>query len=435
MAFLNLQTQTPKLNITNIKSPIGKLGNSIAKIPFGGVAKPLGFSPELIKSVELEPPASPSALYGIVEALQADVQALRQEQIETSEILNDIGNALATDFANRISEEKAQNTLLNKQRAKLRQRTKEENLEKGQAGRILGTKSSGIGLPKVGGGIFGKLMSFFTTIGSGIALTNIFKWLSDDGNRNKIKDIFKAVTDHWKWIVGAVGALVVADLALKLAGIASVLGVLGPVLTSPLFWIGAGIVMAAAHQGVGPAEKEVIKDLQLMGGSNEENRNALIAEKEALIAAEMAKPWLMRRPGLIQNLEKDINFIQSGDFGHGFGKKNINWDVLNETNKVVTTDKRHAGGSITKGRLYKVQYGETIIKAPFTGRVSTSKQLISDSRGGTTTVINMPPEIIEGEPPQLPEPTHTATDVDLVSSVNPLNPYMIEIPEMFCISV
>ena len=47
----------------------------------------------------------------------------------------------------------------------------------------------------------------------------------------------------------------------------------------------------------------------------------------------------------------------------------------------------------------------------------------------------MPPEIIEGEPPQLSEPTHTATDVDLVSSVNPLNPYMIEIPEMFCISV
>ena len=113
--------------------------------------------------------------------------------------------------------------------------------------------------------------------------------------------------------------------------------------------------------------------------------------------------------------------------------------MLNKTGnvKIEKPDKRHAGGSISKGRVYALEPGEIPFKAPFTGTVATAgraSQLFS-SAGGTTTIINLPAEVIEGEPPQLSEPTHTATDVDLVSSVNPLNPYMIEIPEMFCISV
>ena len=284
MAFLNLQTQTPKLSVTNIKSPIGKLGNSIAKIPFGGVAKAIGSQPNPLQISKIDQPGEPSALYGVVDALTADVQSLRQEQTETAEIINDIGNALATDFANRITEEKAQNTLLNKQRAKLRQRTKEENLEKGTARKTLGAKSGGIGLSKVGGGIFGKLISFFTTIGAGIGLSTVFKWLQDEGNRQALSSVFKAITDHWKWIVGGIGAVLAVGVAKQLAGLAASFAVLGPILTSPLFWAGVGIAMAAGHQGLGNEEKNVLRDLNLLpGGASEENREMLAQKYEKII--------------------------------------------------------------------------------------------------------------------------------------------------------
>ena len=119
MALINLQTQQPSLKKSIVSSSVFRPNTpiaSVAKIPFGGVAKAIGAQPKSLQVDKLDVPDDPSPLYGIIDALKIDVQSLRQEQAETSEIIGDIGNALATDFANRITEEKAQNTKLNKER-------------------------------------------------------------------------------------------------------------------------------------------------------------------------------------------------------------------------------------------------------------------------------------------------------------------------------
>ena len=438
MALINLQTQQPSLRKSIVSSSVFRPSApiaSVAKIPFGGIAKSAGFSPKPLEIGKIDQPSEPSPLYGVVDALRADVQSLRQEQNEAGELIGDIGNALAADFANRITEEKAQNLLLNKERIKLRRREKEDNLEKKTASNILG-KKTGKGLKgNFGGGIFGKLMQFFTTIGAGILLTNAFKWLQDEGNRESLKNVFKAITDHWKWIVGGIGVVIAADIGLKLAALAPVFTILGGVLSNPLFWAGAGIIMAASHQGLGSNEKEVMKDLNLMpGGVTKENRDKLIA-----ILQNQLKDTPRTNISLRDKIKSRINFLETGDFGGKGSEKNINWDLLQETGemKITNPDKRHAGGSITKGRMYALKPGEILSKAPFTGTVTSvkrSKQLLS-SRGGRTTIINMPPEVIEGKLPEIKGDSPIATKVDLINSMNALNPYMKETPSILGIVV
>ena len=121
MALINLQTQKPSLRKSIVSSSVFRSSApiaSVAKIPFGGVAKSAGFSPKPLEIGKIDQPSEPSPLHGVVDALRADVQSLRQEQNEAGELIGDIGNALAADFANRITEEKAQNLLLNKERIK-----------------------------------------------------------------------------------------------------------------------------------------------------------------------------------------------------------------------------------------------------------------------------------------------------------------------------
>ena len=177
MALINLQTQRPSLRKSIVSSSVFRPSApiaSVAKIPFGGVAKSARFSPKPLEIGNIDQPSEPSPLYDVVEVLRADIHSLRQEQNEAAEIIGDIGNALAIDFANRISEEKAHNTKLNKERIRLKRKEKEENLEKKTVSNILG-KKTGKGLKgNFGGGIFGKLMQFFTTIGAGMALSNAF---------------------------------------------------------------------------------------------------------------------------------------------------------------------------------------------------------------------------------------------------------------------
>ena len=444
MALINLQTQQPSLKKSIVSSSVFRPSTpiaSVAKIPFGGVAKAIGAQPKSLQVDKLDVPDDPSPLYGIIDALRADVQSLRQEQTETSEIIGDIGNALATDFANRITEEKAQNTKLNKERSKLRQQQAEKSVEKSLLKPE--TKSAGtLGKNAFGGtkGIFGKIFTFLATIVSGIGITSTIEWMKDNGK--DLKDVFDGIAKHWKWIAAGLGALIAIDVALKIATVVSALAGVVALLSNPLIWVGIGLIIAAAHQGVGNPEKAVLKDLEAMGGYTKENRMLLMAQKQSLINEEMSKPWLMRRPGLIKNLERDINFLDTGEFGYGFdgAARRVNWDILTESGNInEATGKvpsRRVGGSITKGKLYRVHKDE-LIRAPFTGtveRVGRAKQLISEG-GGRITYIDLPAEVIEGKPPEIKTPSPVSTSVELISSVNVMNSYMSETPSTLGIRV
>tara|TARA_B100000700_G_scaffold4467_1_gene5072 strand:+ start:53 stop:1366 length:1314 start_codon:yes stop_codon:yes gene_type:complete len=437
VALINLQTQQPSLKKSIVSSSVFRPSTpiaSVAKIPFGGVAKAIGAQPKSLQVDKLDVPDDPSPLYGIIDALRADVQSLRQEQTETSEIIGDIGNALATDFANRITEEKAQNTKLNKERSKLRQNQAEKSVEKS----LLkpDTKSaSPLGKNAFGGtkGIFGKIFTFLATIVSGIGITSTIEWMKDNGK--DIKGVFDGIAKHWKWIAAGLGALIAIDVALKIATVVSALAGVVALLSNPLVWVGIGLIIAATSTGVGNRQKEVLSELDAMGGPTKENRMLMIAR----LKEQKKKLWPTNIVGK-QEIESKIKFLESGDYGSkdAFGKQHsINWDLLEESGNInKSTESRRVGGSITKGRLYRVHKDE-IIKAPFTGtveRVGRAKQLISEG-GGRITYIDLPAEVVEGKPPEIKTPSPVSTYVDPIASVNVLNPYMSETPSTLGIRV
>ena len=443
MALINLQTQQPSLKKSIVSSSVFRPSTpiaSVAKIPFGGIAKSAGFSPKPLEISKIDQPSEPSPLYGVVDALRADVQSLRQEQNEAAEIIGDIGNALATDFANRITEEKAQNTKLNKERSKLRQQQAEKSVEKSLFKPE--TKStSPLGKNAFGGtkGIFGKIFTFLSTIVAGIGITSTIEWMKDNGK--DLKDVFDGIAKHWKWIAAGLGALIAIDVALKIATVVSALAGVVALLSNPLIWVGIGLIIAATSTGVGKKQKEVLSELDAMGGPTKENRMLMIARlKDQLNPKSDNYIWPTNIVGR-QEIESKIRFLESGNYGSkdAFGRQHsINWDILEESGSInkAQTSSRRVGGSITKGRLYRVHKDE-LIRAPFTGtveRVGRAKQLISEG-GGRITYIDLPAEVIEGKPPEIKTPSPVSTSVELISSVNIMNTYMSETPSTLGIRV
>ena len=314
MALINLQTQKLSLKKSLVSSSVFRPSApiaSVAKIPFGGVAKAIGSQPKPLQVGNIDAPSEPSALYGIVDALKADVQSLRQEQSETAEILNDIGNALAADFSNRITEEKKYNLLLNRQRIKLRRKEKEDNLE---SRKLFGNpfkKDSSLKAPSSKTGIFGKLFGLLGTLATGIAITTAFEWLKDDHNREKLSSFFKGMKKHWKWIVGSLATLVAIDLVSKIALIGIALKGLVLALANPLVWAGIGILYAAGHQGWSHSQNKALKILEEKYNGNIPDSYSLFRKLpgvgDYIAAAVMSIAFKKNYPAVDVNLKRVIS--------------------------------------------------------------------------------------------------------------------------------
>ena len=237
---------------SNIASSISPM------IPFGGVAKAIGSQPKSLEIDKIDVP-KPSPFADIVAQLQVkfeslsssvranyrDIKSLKKfvksekkekdnSLEETNQILEDIGQALALDFANRVTEKKEKLDLLRDSILKKRVEDEEQELEKGAKN----TKETNKKLDKViapAKGIFSSILEFFALLGTAILAKTAFTWLEDPKNREKLAGIFTWLTEHWKWIVGglAIGGLVLAlaPLVGLIGGIAGALGLVGSALS------------------------------------------------------------------------------------------------------------------------------------------------------------------------------------------------------------
>ena len=91
------------------------------------------------------------------------------------------------------------------------------------------------------------------------------------------------------------------------------------ILANPLLIAGIGILMAAGMQGLGKGEKEVLKELEQMGGYSKENRDKLIAklqeQKENLSPLEILQ-------GVGKEIDARILFLEKGLYGQGLSEEN-----------------------------------------------------------------------------------------------------------------
>ena len=185
MAFSSQSFKAPKIKKGNFSSPLSS----------GAVKTSTSTSAPKLKATKIsfiKKENSP-----IVEAVNNNAESLTQ----TNEILIEIQKQLAFDFANRIAEEKDSIKRIKEAESTRRFEEEEKSLEKTSK---IGKRSSqifGKVLTPVKG-IFDKLVEFFGILGTGFVLNAAYKWLQNEGNREKVQSVIDFVTNNWKTLLG-----------------------------------------------------------------------------------------------------------------------------------------------------------------------------------------------------------------------------------------
>ena len=371
-----------------------------------------------------------------------------QQSLEQSNlILADIAIQLESDFQDRENREKRLLLRSREEKLELRRRNIEQDLEYKKTEKKI-TKSSN----KIKGpiqGIFktlGKILLLFgglVLIGALLkpgAISNIIESKEFQNAKVALETTFEVLTKNMKAILIVAGAIVGLKLAASLVAIVKVGAGILAILANPLLIAGIGILYAAAKQGLGKDEKDVIKELEQMGGFSKENRDKLIAKKQAELDAETSKNILLQRPGLIAALKKDIKFLQTGGMGSpdfdGEYRQKIDFEKIEsgasyEESILKKGRDFHRGGYNPSG-VGRVHAGEFVLQKSAVDKIGLEKLYAMNSGNPVTfTFDDLPPIDMRTKKTIDQKNNISATQVIRVSSTNNNNALMNEVPILF----
>ena len=400
--------------------------------------------------------------------------SLNKTLIETNKILVDIQKQLTLQSKDEEKQQKEKSRKDSVSESKKKLKAEESLLEKTSKGigKVVGKVASKTLDPI--SGIFDKIVEFITLLGAGIATNAAFEWFKDEENQKKITKFFNILKENWQLLAKILGTLAIGSLAIKLAGVLLTLKSILAICANPLFIAGIGIIMAAAMQGLGRAEKEVVAELETQDKDNpysKENRERLIKKYEAKIdeIAPDTGSFLGRvtlDPGTLSDLRHKIRFLKTGRYDYGgkqltfdFGISDFNYNMGSKFNfdtgqeeSLYGDEKRPGfdfggeramGGPVTKGQSYLVgERGPEIFSTNINGSIVNNMRtekivqtLSSDMREGSINMIELPPITNQMPPPEIPVPTQQATDVPEISSTNMTDPYRQLSPLLYGITV
>ena len=185
---------TPKINKTTVSSSVF---SPVNQTPSLTAIK--GSYSSIFKGSNVDPKYLPQKPTGVEQSL-----------VETNNILVEIQNQLAIDFATRIAEREDALKAFRKQSENARRSRKEGSLEGLSS---FGRKASNIvsSVAKPFKSIFSRIFEFLSILATGFLANAAIKWLSDEENRKKLLNVFNFLVDNWKIFAG----LLVGGLALK----------------------------------------------------------------------------------------------------------------------------------------------------------------------------------------------------------------------------
>ena len=236
MALINTQTQQkPKINITNIKSPIGKLSAApISKIsrPTLKVTKPtikpldlnidtkqtetnVGIFDNII-GLEKKTEHVESRIQNIETKVQVNEDLLlnsirtKQEEslTEVNKTLVEIQGIITKDFASRLKKEQNDVKKIRTQSDKDKKAGAESGVEKATKFASNITKQfDKVAAPAKS--IFSKFLSFLGVVAAGFVVTPVLKWLRKSENLDKITGIFKFLSDNAGYVIALLSGAVI----------------------------------------------------------------------------------------------------------------------------------------------------------------------------------------------------------------------------------
>ena len=256
-----------------------------------------------------------------------------QQSLEQSNlILADIAVQLEADFQDRENRERRLLLRNRQEKLELRRRNIEKDIEYKKTEKKITKSNNKIKGPLAG--LFGAIGKILLLFGGFLLLKtlivpgNINKIINSETFQNAKKALeatFAFLTKNLKGILVIAGAFLGLKLLATLAAIVKVGAGILAILANPLLIAGIGILMAAGMQGLGKGEKEVLKELEQMGGYSKENRDLLIAklkeQKENLSPLEIVQ-------GVGREIDARILFLEKGLYGQGLkmeDKKEFDW--------------------------------------------------------------------------------------------------------------
>ena len=154
----------------------------------------------------------------------SDKNNIEKSLAETNQILVQIQQELMRSSALRSQEEKAKLDRAKRSASREKLNAEESQLEKSSK-RI--KKSVGEKAEQTltpVKSIFDRIMDFIGTLALGIAGNAVFEWLKNPENMEKVNGWFSWIKDNWKWMAAAVGAIALLPIASTIIGILKPLG-------------------------------------------------------------------------------------------------------------------------------------------------------------------------------------------------------------------
>ena len=285
----NTNIKAPKLNISNIKSPLSGGGSGLGRVGQGGTSR-IGTLARIARKNKI-------AINSLVKSKEDreisgtdNKSEINSTLVETNKILVEIQKQLALDFAMRASEEKEEKNKLQREDSKKKLKAEESALEKTgkKIGKAVGKVTSKILAPVKG--IFDKVLDFLVTLGTGIAVNAVFEWLKDEENINKVKGWFSWIKENWQWVAAAVGAIALLPLVGTITSVFGIIGgivgvltaIAGPLLAllaNPIFLGALGLVLAPIAIAAGAAFTVEAIRTKMAGGDAFREAHKLNAER------------------------------------------------------------------------------------------------------------------------------------------------------------
>ena len=174
----------------------------------------------------------------------------KSEIAEINNVLSGIAEFIKNDYESRIQSADKENEQAREDAAQEKQGKKEKALESTtkKTGDRIGKISQGVLEPVKG--VFGRLMDAVSAIGLGIVGSAAFKFLARPEIFEKLQGAFDFIAKHFKWVLGALGAIALIGIIAPIVGVASAIGaVIGAVaaaavIVAKIALIIGGIILA-----------------------------------------------------------------------------------------------------------------------------------------------------------------------------------------------
>jgi len=483
-----------KLNVTNVKSIFnggGKggaiKGSSLISGGGGALARSTGASISGEKVFELNDhdplekrvAANEKKITLIKKVLQAQKFEYggKDDPLEdTNKLLEDIGTALAIDFAFRVDQGKRE--ILNEREEKAaRKRSLKEKMIEGIKGTAkTGAKAGGAVVGAIGkpfGNLFGGIKEVLTLLGAAVIGNNALDWLKNEENQRKISNFFKFIGEHWKVIAGIVAGLVGLYILKKVWGLIKLVGkvikgiwkigkwIIKALKTAKNLFKGlkglkttAKLAKVATRASVAVGGKTGGKIAQKLLGKEATKQATKQVAKTAVKKTAAKTTQKVIASTLTKTASKTAAKTAAKTASKGLGKAvakkipllGLGLGAVFAAQRAMAGDWTGAALELASGAASTFPGAGTAaaigIDAALIARdIHTQKKLAATEEGitpsseeGKDEIIELPPEVISSRPEYKPKQSEELTVVEVINPINILNTYMEETPEILGIA-